>query len=848
MSMVFRFCLSLVMAFGVAFNMTAQPTQGHLHIGKYPTELLPGLIGEANRNAGMPASVVPLIKIGSIYFRKATVSPSLRDSSLLYGRRAMVLAKMTSDWRNYGEASLLVCKSYLEKDDLPAAEQVLTETQGELHIRLLLAMSEYFVNKKTSNTRFVDQALPFLQRAKGLSEDLNTTHWKIETSIVQAKYHFRKGQISKARNGFEQVINHFRKEGNLERVAHWYKELGYNLPDVDSTYDLQINSFRAAREIYHRLGNVALESELMRAEAYVHTLHDRHDLAEALYLSSQSLLKSQQHKDLWRSSFDLSEFYQDLGSFSKALMYAIEARNELEKTGDRLHLYQAYHALGNIYQALGDSENSIKYYDKFLTSVPNQTKWIFHVARSLMNEHVKIGKTVHGLKSFRAFLAENPPREAGQKQYVAATFGDAYLALGQFRRAEQYYKDMLRINEEQLASNRFALDVIIKIVGAETYLTMARFYTIRKAFYQAHHFSSKALIAQNLTPNQEREARMLLFKADSATGKYISSIHHFQRYIFLKDSIENASTKQEFAFLKLQFQNAQKENDIRMLRQQTLLKDRQLLLAVRTKKFTYFGIAGLVLLLAVIVNRYRIKQLKNSQLEHQKRVIDEKNESLLELVSEKEWLLKEIHHRVKNNLQMVVSLLNSQSSFLKDPAAMNAITNSKLRIQAVSMLHQRLYQTTDMVSVSMPAYIHELVQDLESSLNVDKLILFNLDVDDIELEMSQAVPVGLILNEAITNALKYAFPDRQEGEVNVIFSKIFEDKLLLSISDNGIGLPEGFDSVNTSSFGLRLIRGLSGDLAGDFNLINDNGTALMIEFDLRHSLKAHAVKKSLEGS
>jgi two-component sensor histidine kinase len=198
------------------------------------------------------------------------------------------------------------------------------------------------------------------------------------------------------------------------------------------------------------------------------------------------------------------------------------------------------------------------------------------------------------------------------------------------------------------------------------------------------------------------------------------------------------------------------------------------------------------------------------------------------LVNEKEWLLKEIHHRVKNNLQVVMSLLNSQSAYIDNDAALTAIHDSQHRVHAMSLIHQKLYNSENVSSIDMSFYTRELVSYLRDSFDTGHRIRFELNIEPLKMDVSQAVPLGLILNEAITNSIKYAFPHEKSGVISVSLSDSSANHYLLSISDNGVGLPADFRK--TGSLGMSLMKGLSEDLDGNFSIESNNGTLIKISF------------------
>lgn len=209
----------------------------------------------------------------------------------------------------------------------------------------------------------------------------------------------------------------------------------------------------------------------------------------------------------------------------------------------------------------------------------------------------------------------------------------------------------------------------------------------------------------------------------------------------------------------------------------------------------------------------------------------EYEEKLIESVKEKEVLLKEVHHRVKNNLQVINSILNLQSSYVTDEETLQIIVESQNRIRSMSYIHESLYQTKDFSSINFQDYITNLVQNLIHSYEVysDKTEL-DLKVDEVNLALDQAIPCGLILNELITNALKYAYPDQEKGKITI---QVFEEqgKVFVKVQDFGVGLPDGFNISDTDSLGLSLVDTLIDQLDGELRLQTKGGTEFLIIFD-----------------
>lgn len=204
---------------------------------------------------------------------------------------------------------------------------------------------------------------------------------------------------------------------------------------------------------------------------------------------------------------------------------------------------------------------------------------------------------------------------------------------------------------------------------------------------------------------------------------------------------------------------------------------------------------------------------------------------LVESVREKEILLKEVHHRVKNNLQVINSILNLQSSYVEDPKTLEIINESQNRIRSMSYIHESLYQTKDFSSINFADYITNLVQNLVHSYQLyhDKIEL-QFNVGPVKLALDQAIPCGLILNELVSNALKYAYPGEKRGQIVI---EVVEEngRIQLGVEDFGIGLPEGFKIEHSESLGLSLVYTLVDQLDGELKLKRLGGTKFLITFD-----------------
>ena len=198
-------------------------------------------------------------------------------------------------------------------------------------------------------------------------------------------------------------------------------------------------------------------------------------------------------------------------------------------------------------------------------------------------------------------------------------------------------------------------------------------------------------------------------------------------------------------------------------------------------------------------------------------------------LNEKEVLLKEVHHRVKNNLQIVSSLLNLQLQQLDDPVARETFRTSMDRIKSMALIHDRLYRSESLSSIYFPGYVNDLVRDLVGAYSMGRGISPRLDVDPLHFDIDRAIPVGLIINELASNALKHAFPDKDGGTVSISLHRE-DDLVTLLVSDTGIGFPETLDFRDTPSLGMQLVIALVEQLEGTIELARSDGTEFRITF------------------
>lgn len=654
-----------------------------------------------------------------------------------------------------------------------------------------------------------------------------------DSLAARATRYLKEGRLQEGKDRFMQLINDSRSKGNKEQEAAWRIQLSNSLPEEDTSATGKINSLQNALTIYEALHNNDKQTMLLEKIASLYIRLDNMDKAEQelkklLHLQqSLGIRKTQNTTDL------LSATYRAKGNLSQALYYAMESIKSAEAAGDTARMNRFYSRLAIIYRDLGNLGQCLywhrKAFERQQSNVVKDTFTLYTATDNLSSTLLLVDQPKEALNIITEVIRKYPPQKPDEIHVAAIMQAKCYESLKQYNLAEKYYLESIEWEERH--PHGFTLRF-------QTYYQTGRFYSEQQKYEQSRYYLMQAAATRGfVTHAVQRNVQLLLFKADSAAGNYTAAIEHYQHYKAINDTMYNMAKSRQIEELQVEYETVKKEQDIQLLRRESQLQQSQLKQASLEKKVTIAIIVLLLIIISLLYNRYRIRQRGNRQLENQQKEINRKNGSLQKLLNEKdglleekEWLLKEIHHRVNNNLQIVMSLLNTQSAYLDNDSAILAIRDSQHRMRAMSLIHQKLYQSDKMAMIDMKVYIQELTSYLDDNFNVNNRIRFVLDIASIELDVAQAVPLGLILNEAITNAIKYAFPDNRQGTITISMEQEEDDHLLLAIADDGRGLPPGFNIAGSRSLGMSLIQGLTKQLNGSFVMKSEKGVAVIIRF------------------
>lgn len=308
------------------------------------------------------------------------------------------------------------------------------------------------------------------------------------------------------------------------------------------------------------------------------------------------------------------------------------------------------------------------------------------------------------------------------------------------------------------------------------------------------------------------DATIAAAEINEVAGNHRKANLYYRQHLSYKDSLLSTTVAQEVAALDAKYEADKKEQEIILLNTKNELTETRLAATTRQITGLGFGLGLFAILSGFLFAAFRKIRKQNAIVSH--------------ALNDKEVLLKEIHHRVKNNLQVVSSLLSLQSNSLTDPNAKEALQEGRNRVKSMALIHRNLYQENDLTTVEAKDYFTELTQNLFSSYNInpDKIKL-ELDIQDIRLDVDTLIPLGLIVNELISNALKYAFPNHRDGVIKIA---LYEDKdrLHLQVRDNGIGFKQDFDMANSHSMGMNLISAFKTKLKAEIEMKSENGSVI----------------------
>ena len=697
----------------------------------------------------------------------------------------------------------------------------------------LFELGKFHIYKFGEATIDLDSARTYLNQARELSIKLGLYRKRHAADAMLVIALMEQRDTTVGRMHFRRLIADCRrtndKEGEADAIGRFATCLVFvtkNLPQVFAYYHQAASIFRA-------IGNYESEILMLREIATLHAKNGQLDLAENEFVTVLNRYKVIHYPKLHYTYNWLSYINRLKGNYDKALMYSFQCVESMNRTGDTLSAPIFYGNVAQVYWELGEQQPAISWYKKALQ------KWrqakqadfaMYHAASFIVQNMTAHHKAPEAIRLLKNLVAEIPPTNKVQKASIAQSLAVCYEALQQFSLAEHYYLEAIDWYEKSHQHTEMSQKLPVEV---------GWFYLKQNDLKKAKFFLEKSLayIPQENSLSTMKDIHLMLFKIDSAQKNFVSAINHFRLHKRLNDSLFNETKAKQVAQLEVQHEVKVHQQNIDLLTKQSKIQENELRQTRITRNTILICSILLLLLLGLSYKQYRLKLRSSQLLEAKQREINQKNQTLetllteqKQLLTEKEWMLKEIHHRVKNNLQIITSLLHSQGVYLTDQAAQSAIRESQNRVHAMALIHQKLYQSDQLTAIPMAGYVTEIVDYLIQSFDREGIVRKQISLAPVDLDVTLAVPLGLIINEVVTNSLKHAFPFNRAGVICVDLIILDSQTYQLTVSDNGIGLPADINPNRSRTLGMSLIRGLSKQLGGNLKINTNDGVRISLTF------------------
>ena len=688
----------------------------------------------------------------------------------------------------------------------PPDRSALKQSIGEYRVRQLLGVASSQMFQAAIYHQSFESVLLNIRHATQLADTLGSFRLHIECLCTMARYYIITKGAQYGRDYLMQLIAICRQRGDRISEAHCWQTLGNRLPRADSTYSVKISAFRNAFDLYRQAnddkGAIQVFGDWEMLEQSYHR-----KMSPDMVLSVAALYLYENYEAAYvRYSYRLKD------TIKRTDLPRWFALNYLE--------CEAFFRFGSGTFVLPAA--------RMCLDIAEQHNYpeLYYIARLVVAGLIKKDSAQEALQLMQRITRAHLPRSALEDRAVSYCYGMIYDRLGQTATAERYFQRVMRQDSDFVNQPKGSLILSLFFQPAETAIGIGEFYVRNGKFREARSYLQQ-VVNDSLPGGQVTDRRvleLLLFRASQALGDYGAAIQYHQKYEGFNDSvIKNQQEQLMWAGV------ATTNSDVQKYR----FDSSYFIQEIEKAKFKRAGVerkiiltCSSILLLATVflLWGYRLKK-RNVLLQQQ--LIGEKDKLLVE----KDLLMQEIHHRVKNNLNIIISLLESQSLYLNNDSARAALQDTQNRVHAVFLLHEKLYGSAAVRELNVHTYMLELINHLYESFDFrNHHIVITHTIEPIYLDTSEVLPLAVILNEAVTNSLKYAFPDGRKGKIHLTLRQTPTGMVQMQIRDNGVGLPAGFSSAFGKTLGFTLITGLANQLEGYCGIENDKGVIITIQF------------------
>jgi two-component sensor histidine kinase len=682
------------------------------------------------------------------------------------------------------------------------------------------------------NAQYIDSVLATLPTDKA----------KADTLYSLARKQTRKARLDSSRYFLDIGFPYAERSGD-DRVITKYILEKSSLYFFKEEFIEGLTLLKKANPHLAKLSSVDLLTRYLVWNArFFENLH-HNDSAMYYYHACELINEKNNPYDNWFVYFNMAQMFKVAEAFDESEKYFIKAYKLTKPKGIKVDHVTILVEFADLYYLMGKP-------DSFATLMEEQQKMMENVSKNFTknpSHNMYFNARNNEPLEKRVAFMENVKQELNKGGHVVlATEANNYIA--EFYEEANRPADGLKYIEENLAFFKKENDIVnlynntkaayrlMKKAGMKTeaVLEADKLITLKdslivlrqrdiltdiEAKYQAGKKEKEILLLNSENMLRQNEITLLNTKDSLNAAKLLRSAS-LRNSLLVQNKLKDSILKSEIANNRL----ISSENELKsrqltneqllksVLNRESVLKGNQL---AKEKNIRWLLSAGVILLLlsgVIIFVLYRKQWFKN-------RLIQKQSDDL-------QVLMKEIHHRVKNNLQVISSLLDLQSISIKDKQASGAVREGKLRVQSMALIHQNLYNDGNIKGIVMEDYIKKLVENLFHSYNIqENKINLVTDIDHLNLDVDTVIPLGLILNELISNSLKYAFKGKEQGEIYVTL-KEKNQQLQLQVKDNGCGFPPNWSRIQSNSFGYNLINAFAQKLKAKLDIYNDKGACV----------------------
>ena len=656
---------------------------------------------------------------------------------------------------------------------------------------------------------------------------LNILPEKISTDTSRFVEYMALGQAWESKN-FDSALRYYERALSISEINNWPDEKAKALINIGFAYFYSLNSNKSidyleqGLDIYTKINNKKGQLDTYyNLGTFYGYFEDYIKSIENYNMAARLGLEINDENRLGMIYNNLGLMFQYSGNYDKANLYQFKALAMKEKIGDTT-IDITHLNIGLNYLQQQNFEKSLEYYkyalDLFIQK--NNRPDIAHCHKNIGDVFLEMGELDAATESYQkaySIYGELNDQESMARHFMV--MGNIYRKQNLYSKADEAYQTALNLFPEN-GSKRLLF--YINKNYAELFLELAsenpngNIQYLNKVISFGEKMSEIAETSGSIA--LQNESYEILYNAHKAMGNRSKAIEYADKFMASKDllfseqkqkTIVNIQTKYETEKKELEIDFLNNENDLitTSLSQSNTIRQNQRIII-------YLLVAGFILVLVsilVIYRFYRLTKSANARLNEQNLIISRQKNEI-------EILLKEVHHRVKNNLQIITSLLDLQLMGIDNPETKATLLDAQSRLKSIALIHQVLSQSEKGKNVSFNNFVVELAGHIKNSVHGEKPITVDVDIPDtIRFNINTSIPLGLILNELLTNAFKYAFAEKESGRIAINLTTKPDGKYCMEVIDNGCGLPIGFDIRTSTSLGLSLISTLSGQLSGKIN-------------------------------